>query len=50
MMDLALEKLAKENVELRREVKEMRKENTKDQGDFFREVQEVQKDTRMMEG
>ena len=49
-MSMALEKLTEENAELRREIKEMRRENTEDWGDFFKEVREVQKDTRMLEG
>ena len=38
MMNLALQKLMKENKELWREVREMRKENTDDKREYFREV------------
>ena len=49
-MSMALEKLMEENAELRREIKEMRRENIENWGNYFKEVREVQKDMRMMEG
>ena len=48
-MDLTLEGLVRENEELWKEVREMRKENTEDRQEYFREVGKVQMDTRVME-
>lgn len=48
-MDAMLKGLARENVELRREVKEMQMENMEDRWEYFREVERVGKDVRVIE-
>ena len=48
-MDVALEGLAKENVELKKEVREMQRENMEDWREYFWEVGKVRKDIRVME-
>ena len=47
--DVALGSLAEENTELREEVREMRKESTEDQREYFWEVGRIRKDVRVME-
>ena len=50
MMDLALDRLQRENKMLWEEIWDMWEENTEDWRGFLKEVGEVQKDMRMMEG
>ena len=44
-MGLALERVLRENEELQKEIREMRRENTEDRQKYFREVRKVWKDT-----
>ena len=48
-MDSMLDRLVKENEELRKEVREMQRANTEDWREYFWEVGKVRKDMRVME-
>ena len=48
-MDVTLGGLVRENEELKKEVREMWRENMEDQKEYFQEVGKVRKDMRVME-